>query len=194
MDPKIQLLLVRFVTAQNRFQQNVGHVIAWGMIVLVILASAVVILRYGFDTGSIALQEAVMYTHAILFMMGMAYTLLQDQHVRVDVFYTRFSLVQKAWVNLLGSLLLALPMLIFILIVGWDYVAASWDIHERSAEAGGLAYLYLLKSLILIMALLLSLQFISLFIASILRIVEPKAPVHCGPEPARDQLDSEGKL
>lgn len=194
MNPKLQYLLVRFVSAQNRFQQMFGHLVAWGMVTLVLLASSVVILRYGFDTGSIALQEAVMYNHALLFMLGMSYTLLQGQHVRVDVFYTRYSQAQKAWVNLIGGLVLALPTVVFIFVSGWDYVAASWQIQERSAEAGGLAYLYLLKTLILIMAALLGLQIVSLMVESLLRITEPKAPVHCGSEPPRDDLKSEGKL
>lgn len=151
-------ILLRFAKQQNTLQHRLGHWIAWGMLPLVILSASVVILRYGFDTGSIALQEAVLYNHAILFMLGMAYTWQQDKHVRVDVFYSRYSPRQKAWVNLLGSLLLALPSLIFIVWASSDYILASWRIQEASAEAGGLGFVYLLKTVIWFMAGLLGLQ------------------------------------
>ncbi len=150
--------LNQFIQIQNRFQLQLGHIVAWGSLSLVVLTALVVILRYGFNTGSIAMQEAVMYNHAILFMLGIAYTYQQNQHVRVDVFYAQASTRRKAWINLIGVVLLAIPSMLFILWSGWDYVSASWAIQESSAEAGGIAYLYLLKSLILIMAGLVILQ------------------------------------
>ncbi len=144
--------LASFVRQQNALQNRLGQVIAWGNLSLVLITALVVILRYGFDTGSIALQESVMYNHAFLFMLGIAYTYQLDKHVRVDVFYATYSNRRKAWVNLLGTLLFTLPAMTFIIWAGWDYVAVSWQIQESSAEAGGIAYLYLLKSLIIIMA------------------------------------------
>lgn len=155
-------LLHTFVLRQNKFQQTLGHWVAWGTLSMVLLSASIVILRYGFDTGSIALQESMLYNHAILFMLGMAYTLQQNQHVRVDVFYEQMSESRKAWVNFIGSLFLALPTLLFIFYSSWDYVANSWAIQEASAESGGLAFVYLLKTIILIMATLLSLQTLSL--------------------------------
>jgi TRAP-type mannitol/chloroaromatic compound transport system permease small subunit len=162
--------LQKFIRLENHFQQKVGELAAWGMLSLILLAALVVILRYGFDTGSIALQEAVMYNHAILFMLGMGYTLLQNQHVRVDVFYANASPKRQAWIDLLGSLIFALPVMIFIFWSSWDYVVSSWLIHEASAEAGGLAYVYLLKTFILIMAVLMALQSLSLAAQSFLTL------------------------
>ena len=96
-----------------------------------------VVLRYGFDLGWIAMQEAVLYLHATIFMLGMAFTLKHDGHVRVDVFYRNFSLRGQAWVNFLGSIILLLPICIFIAWVSLDYIMLSWELKETSAEAGG---------------------------------------------------------
>lgn len=163
--------LTQFVKLQDKAQQTFGHVIAWGLLSLVMIAAAVVILRYGFDSGSIALQEVVIYNHAIVFMLGMAYTLQQNKHVRVDVFYNNFSVSRKAWVDLLGGLFLALPMLVFILWSSWHYVLLSWHIHEASAQAGGLPYVYLLKTVIWIMATLMIFQVLSMIVKAYLIII-----------------------
>lgn len=181
--------LSRFVHYQDKAQQSFGHFIAWGLLSLVVIAASVVILRYGFDSGSIALQEVVLYNHAIVFMLGMAYTLQQDKHVRVDVFYNHFSPRRKAWVDLLGGLLFALPTLIFILWSSAHYILVSWRIKEASAEAGGLPYVYLLKTLIWIMAILLIFQVLSMIAKSYLTLVQG--------EPAEDdstQDHIEGKV
>jgi TRAP-type mannitol/chloroaromatic compound transport system permease small subunit len=125
---------------------------------MTLITFVVVVLRYGFDTGWIALQESVMYLHAFLFMLGAAYTLGDDAHVRVDIFYRRFSAKKKALVNLFGALLLLLPTCIFIIVMSWDYVATSWRLLESSKEAGGLPLVFVLKSLIPIFCGLLILQ------------------------------------
>lgn len=136
----------------------VGRVIAWLALAMVLVTFLVVVLRYGFDSGSIALQESVTYMHATLFMLGAAYTLQRDGHVRVDIFYRRFSRRGRAWVDLLGTLVLLIPVAAFILASSWGYVAESWAVHEGSREAGGLPYVYLLKTLMVVMPLLLLLQ------------------------------------
>lgn len=152
------VFLNQFLGWQNRFQSRIGHSVAWLTLVLVVLASLAVALRYGFDFSSIKLDESLLYVHGLIFMLGLAYTYQQNQHVRVDVFYERASKRRKDWINLLGAVFFVLPMVSFIIWSGWDYVAASWAIQERSADASGLAYLYLLKSVILISAGLVLLQ------------------------------------
>lgn len=107
------------------------------------------------------MQESVAFMHAGLFMLGIAYTLGSDGHVRVDILYQRLSRRGRAWVDLLGTLLLLVPVCLLILWLGWDYVLQSWRLKEGSREAGGLGGVYLLKSLILIMPSLLLLQGLS---------------------------------
>jgi TRAP-type mannitol/chloroaromatic compound transport system permease small subunit len=150
--------LLRVADAVDAFVRRLGEAISWLSLSMVLVTFLVVVLRYVFDQGSIALQESVTYMHASLFMLAIAYTLGRDGHVRVDIFYQRLSRRGRAWVDLLGTLLLLIPVCLLILWLGWDYVAESWHVREGSREAGGLPGVYLLKTLILLMPALLLLQ------------------------------------
>lgn len=127
-------------------------------LILVIVTALVVALRYLFNWAPIALQEIMTYLHAGLFMLGAAYTLQQEGHVRVDVFYQNMSKRKQHWVNLLGTLFLLLPTCIFIFVICLPYVQSSIAMNERSIEGNGLPYLFILKSLLLVLPVLLSLQ------------------------------------
>lgn len=151
-------MINQLTTTIEKFIDWSGRTVSWLSLFLVLITFIVVVLRYVFDSGSIALQESASYLHAIIFLVGMAYTLQQDAHVRVDIFYTRFSRAGKAWVDLFGTLFLLLPFMLFISWISWSYVSDSWGVLESSREAGGLPGVFLLKSLILVMAALLSLQ------------------------------------
>ena len=152
--------------------ESTGRFLAWFTLFIVIITFLVVILRYGFDIGSIALQESITYFHAFVFMLGSAYTLKHDGHVRVDIFYRKMTTIKKAWVDLLGTLFLLFPVCLFILITSWDYVFTSWSLLEESGEAGGLAFVYILKTSLLLMPLLLMLQGTVMVIKNILTIKE----------------------
>ena len=151
-------MLIRRVGAFTRF---CGHAIRWLALLMVLICCAVVVLRYSFDLPSIALQEAVMYLHAALFMLGSAYTWQQGGHVRVDVFYRNWSPARQALTDRLGILLLLVPFCLFLLWVSWDYVASAWAIGEKSPESGGLPFVYLLKTLILALPVLMLVQAIA---------------------------------
>ncbi|QKQ28121.1 TRAP transporter small permease subunit [Candidatus Reidiella endopervernicosa] len=122
---------------------------------MVITTFSVVLLRYLFDIGWIAMQESITYMHALVFLIGAGYTLRHNGHVRVDIFYRKMGERSRSWVDLLGTLLLLLPLSGFILWYSWEYVTASWSLLEGSRGAGGIPATYLLKSAILIMGLLL---------------------------------------
>ena len=142
---------------------------AWLTLFMVLVTFLVVVLRYVFDLGFIWLQETVTWMHAAVFMLGAAYTLLGDEHVRVDVFYREFSARRKAIVDSAGVLLFLLPLCIFMIWSAWDFVAASWTIKEASRESGGLPYpmVPLLKSILLVMPSMLALQGLSLLLKSV---------------------------
>ena len=143
----------------DRLNEWAGRLAAWAVFAAVFITFIVVIFRYGFEQFySIALQESAMYFHALIFMLGAAYTLKHDGHVRVDIFYQNFSPRGKAIINLLGTVILLMPVCIFILWVSSDYVLASWQNLEGSREAGGLPLVFLLKSFIPLLAILLLLQ------------------------------------
>ena len=141
-----------------RIVGGLGRGVAWLTLIMTMLIFAVVLLRYGFNLGWIWLQESVTYLHALVFMVAAAWAFQTDDHVRVDIFYRARSDRYRNAVNLGGTLLFLVPFSIFLLAVGWDYVTASWATHEASREAGGLPLVWLLKSLILVMPLLLLLQ------------------------------------
>ena len=152
----------------DALNERLGRLVAWASLAMVLTTFAIVVLRYLFNFGSIALQEAVTYLHATLFMLGAAYTLKHDGHVRVDIFYQRLSVRGRAWVDLLGTLLLLLPFALFLLWVSWDYVASAWALREGSRDSGGLPWLYLLKSVIPAMALLLIVQGLAMVMRNLL--------------------------
>ncbi len=131
---------------------------SWAVLAIVVLTFVIVVMRYVFNTGSVFMQELVVYFHAYVIMLGAAYALLKGAHVRVDIFYRPKSAVHKAWVDLLGTFFLLLPTCLFIIYIGWEYVAASWRIMEGSQEAGGVDFRYLFKSSIIIMPVMMILQ------------------------------------
>lgn len=138
--------------------ERIGRGVAWLTFGMVAATLLVVTLRYGFDVGAILLQESVIYMHGLVFMLGIAYTLKQNGHVRVDLIYSRLTLRQQHWVNLTGHVLCLLPVGLFIFASSLDYVAASWRVLEGSPEVGGMPAVFLLKTLIPVMALTLLLQ------------------------------------
>ncbi len=167
--------LASTISIIDTFTEYTGKVIAWLTLVMVVLSFTIVVLRYGFNLGWVAMQESVLYLHALVFMLGAAYTLKGEGHVRVDIFYQKFSLKQKAWVNLLGTFLLLLPVCITIFIISFDYVMTSWRILEQSSEAGGLPLVYVNKSLILLLAITLVLQGVAEIMRNILLITNQAA-------------------
>ncbi len=148
----------KLVNSIDKLTERIGGVISWLTLIMMLTMVTTVVLRYGFHVGSIAAQESVMYLHAAVFMVAAGYTLKADEHVRVDIFYRNFTPRGKALVDLTGSLLLLTPICLFLLIMSFDYVMVSWQRQEGSADAGGLAWVYLLKTLLLIMPALLLLQ------------------------------------
>ncbi|MBI4183791.1 MAG: TRAP transporter small permease subunit [Proteobacteria bacterium] len=135
---------------------------------MVAVTFLVVVLRYVFSIGFIWMQESYVWLHGVVFMVGAGYTLLHEGHVRVDIFYRPAGRRFKAWVDLLGSLFLLLPVVAMTAAVSLPYVRESWIRLETSREAGGLPGLFLLKSVLLVFCLLVALQGLSLALRSVL--------------------------
>ena len=135
---------------------------------MVIVTFVVVIARYLFDINSIALQESVMYMHGSVFMLGIAFTLKEKAHVRVDVLYERFNNRTRALVDMFGTILFLVPVNAFVFWASLEYVIFSWSVSESSAQPGGLPAVFLLKTLIPVMAGLVLLQGIAEFLKALL--------------------------
>lgn len=147
-----------FIHRLEQISEQTGRAVAWLTLLMVIITFIVVALRYLFDTGWIALQESVMYLHAFVFMLGAAYTMKHEGHVRVDIFYRNMSPQGRARVDFFGCLLLLIPVCLFIAISSWGYVLGAWSLREGSSEAGGLPLVYILKTGMLLMPLLILIQ------------------------------------
>ena len=149
---------ISFVQTVERMIEILGHGVAYLGLFMALITVVIVILRYGFDVGSIALQESVLYMHGTLFMIGLAYAMQSDGHVRVDIIYSRLSASRQRWINVFGHLLFLIPLAIIMIVYSWDYVVASWRVQESSPDVGGMPGIFLLKSLIPLSACLIILQ------------------------------------
>lgn len=151
-------MLTSWIDRLEAINKVTGVAVSWLTLGMVIITFLVVVLRYIFDFGSIAMQESIIYMHASVFLLGAAYTLQKNAHVRVDIFYQKLSAKHRAWIDLFGTLFFLTPTMLFIFIISWQYVSESWGVLESSREAGGLPGVYLLKSTILIMTTLMLIQ------------------------------------
>ena len=151
-----------FVRGVDALNDWIGRCVSWLTLAMVLVTCLVVILRYGFSIGWVWMQESYVWMHGLVFMLGAAYTLLHEGHVRVDIFYRPASARYQALVNLCGSLLLIMPVVALVAWESYPYVMASWSKLESSREAGGLEGLYLLKTVLLVFCVLVGLQALSM--------------------------------
>ncbi len=152
----------------------IGRAATWCCLYVVLVEFAVVVMRYALGMGSIRLQESVLYAHAGLFMLAAAWTLQIDGHVRVDIFYAQAKPRTRALVDLIGALVFLLPFAASLALLSIPYVGRSWAILERSREVSGLPFVYLLKTLIPLFAVLIGLQGVAQAIRAALVLSGPR--------------------
>lgn len=157
-------LIVRTIDWTN---EQVGRGVSWLTVAMVINVFTVVVLRYLFDVGWVWMQELYVWSHATVFMLGAAYTLLHDGHVRIDLIYRTASKRYRSIVNILGCVFLAGPLVYVVFDSSWRMIIRSWGIQEKSAEAGGLPGVFLLKTVIAVFCVLFGLQILALFLRSV---------------------------
>lgn len=164
---KFMQMFVRSIDALN---EKVGSGVAWLTTAMVAVVCYDVFTRYILQHSSVAVQELEWHLFAIIFLMAAGHTLKHDQHVRVDVLYTRFSPKIQAWINLLGALIFLVPFCILVIWTSWNFVRSSFLMGEGSPNPGGLPARYLLKAVIPISFILLLLQGIATAFKSILTL------------------------
>ncbi|MEX2488165.1 MAG: TRAP transporter small permease subunit [Pseudomonadales bacterium] len=164
--------MTRLIRAIDSFSERTGTSVAWLTILMMLITCVVVLARYAFDIGSIALQETIVYLHGIVFMLGIPYTLKNRGHVRVDIFYQKGSRKTRSMIDLFGALVFLFPVAGFILWNSVDYAYQSWSIRESSPEPGGLPAVYLLKALIPLMAAMLAIQGVAEVLRSLRTILD----------------------
>lgn len=166
----MKFILKLFIRAVDGLNGFVGAIAAVLTIFMVLNVFVVVALRYGFSMGRIWMQELYVWTHAFVFLAASGYTFREDGHVRIDLIYGKRSPRTKAIINLIGSIIFALPFLVFLTKWSWPIVARSFANMERSSEAGGLPGLFVLKGAILLFCITMGLQVLALMARCLLTI------------------------
>jgi TRAP-type mannitol/chloroaromatic compound transport system permease small subunit len=161
--------LVKLSNGIETFIELTGRIVAWLIVAMVLLICYDVAMRYLFQQGSIALQELEWHLFALVFLLGGAYTLKHNEHVRVDLFYeSRFvSDKGRAWIDILGTLLLLVPFCSLVLITSWPFVENAFYYQEGSPDPGGLPYRFILKGAILIGFALMLLQGLAMLLKNV---------------------------
>ncbi len=136
--------------------RGAGRAVMWLLIIMAIVQFMIVILRYVFGINFIFMQESVTYMHGAVFLLAAGYALLTDDHVRVDIFYRSAPAHRKAAIDLAGIYLFLFPFCLTLLWASTPYVANAWAVFEGSTEQSGIQGVFLLKSLIVVFAVLLA--------------------------------------
>lgn len=159
-----------YIKFMNTFSDYIGAGIGWLTTVMVVIIFTNVVLRYLYGQSFLQLQDLSWYLFGTVFMIGAAYTLKDDRHVRVDVVYANYKPRTRVWINLLGMIFFLIPFCVLGIFVSWDFVARSFAIQETSPDAAGLAARYLAKMMIPTGFVLILLQGIAMMFESILQL------------------------
>ena len=163
-------ILTRLIRGIDSINRLVGHLAGWVALAMVLVVVTDVVMRYLFDTTFVFVQELEWHLFGVMFLLGAGYTLLQDDHVRVDVLYQRFSPKTRAWINLIGVLLFLLPGCLMVLETSWSFFQNSLAMGEGSPDPGGIPARYVLKFFIPLGFALLTLQGVSMGLKNLLVI------------------------
>ena len=139
---------------------SLGKFISLMIPVMTILMIVIIVARYFFGIGLTGVQELVMYIHALIFLGCAGYVHFKDEHVRVDIFYRDSSNTYKKIINFFFSLFFLIPVCFVVGFYSYELVEMSWKIKETSTEAGGLNFVYLQKSLVILFPLTLLATFL----------------------------------
>jgi TRAP-type mannitol/chloroaromatic compound transport system permease small subunit len=145
----------------DAFQDRFGRGVSWLMLLMVLVVFVDVVLRYAFNKSSVFTQELEWHIFGLVYLLGAGYTMLFDEHVRVDILYSRWSPRKKAWIDLICYLVFFYPSAIMIMVTAWPFVRNSYMVLEGSPDPGGIPFRFLLKSTIIVGFAILTLQAIS---------------------------------
>ena len=145
----------------EKINSFVGTITSYLVLLLIILISLSVALRYIFSIGFTWLQDLYIWIHALIILLGISYTFNKDGHVRIDIIYRKFDDSRKKIINFIGSLFFGIPLCYFLIFKGYNYFERSFMVNENSKEAGGLPNLFILKFFIFLMGILLFIEIIN---------------------------------
>lgn len=162
----------------NKINDITAQIVSWFTLAMVVLLALNILSGWLFKFNSILVTELITWMHSAIFLLATAYTLNKDEHVRVDIFYRKMSVKKKAIVDLLGTVFFLIPISLFILWSSWSYIILSWRLNEQSPEAGGMPAIFILKSLLIIMPVLLIFESFNQLIKNSDRLINNQQPNH----------------
>ena len=170
---------IRLVSGLNRI---IGEVLSWLALAMVLVCFTVVVQRYVFHYSVLAFQDLYVWMNGAMFTGVAGFALMRDEHVRVDILYRPWPIRTKAIADLIGTVIFLIPYVIVVLVYAWPFVARSWRLYEGSANVGGMPGLFILKSFIIVFAVLVGLQGLAIIARSILVLNDREELL---PEPLR---------
>ena len=176
---------VRAISALNYY---IGRVFSWLALAIVLVCFTLVVQRYFFRISHLWMQDLYIWLNGVMFTAVAGFALLRNDHVRVDIFYRPASIRTKAILDLVGVLIFLLPFMYVVFIYGLPYVQRSWRIYEGSSNIGGMPGFFVLKSFILVFAVLVGLQGLAMLGRSILVLTQREDLL---PEKLRYQVETE---
>lgn len=165
----------RLAEGLDTINRRVGQGVRWLALLMVLIQFGIVLLRYVFGISYIWLNESVLYLHGALFMLGAGYTLLVDEHVRVDIFYAKAGARRRAMIDVFGHLVLLAPAMVVLLLWSWPSVRNSWAVLEGPVSVGGIPASFLLKSLIPAFCMLILVQGLACLLRDLVRLRTERA-------------------
>jgi TRAP-type mannitol/chloroaromatic compound transport system permease small subunit len=156
----------------DRFSDYIGKISATLMLLLLANVFYDVVARYFFKYSSIGLQELEWHIFASMFLLGIAYTLKEEGHVRVDILYEKLSLKNRAWINCIGCVLFLIPFCALIIWYSYDFALESYHLNETSGDPGGLSHRWLIKAMIPLSTLALVFSALGMLVKNLRCIVE----------------------
>ncbi|MBU0972178.1 MAG: TRAP transporter small permease subunit [Proteobacteria bacterium] len=141
-------ILENFVNFVDRLSDKIGHFVGWMTTLMVLVVFYDTVMRYAFNQGNVALQELEWHLFAFVFLIGAAYTLKCEGHVRVDILYVSLSKKTRAWIDFLGVFVFLIPFSVMVILSTKGFIMNSWAVREVSPDPGGLPAYYIIKSMI----------------------------------------------
>jgi len=160
-------MLLKVEKAFDKFADLIGAVTSMAIVLMIMNVTYDVVMRYFFKSGSIAMQEMEWHLFSVVILLGMAYTLKEDGHVRVDLIYDRLSTKKKAMINMVGVITFIYPLAILIGLASVPFVVETFLSGEISGDPGGLTHRWIVKALIPLSFLLLLITATGYFIKNL---------------------------
>ena len=159
----------------NRIADALGWVASSLFLLLMLNVFYNVVMRYAFDSVSIALQEMEWHLFSAVFLLGVPYAVKAGGHVRIDVLYERWSEKKQALVDLLGCVLFLMPFAILIVYFGIDFANESLQLGESSGDPGGLPHRWIIKAMIPLSFFFIAVTGLGLILNALARLLRPAA-------------------